>query len=144
LPVDSAPEAALKPARIDLIELLFSSTGRLSRTAFLGCAAFLLALATVWDRVGAGMLHWRWGWLFYTALLFPTACVLSKRLHDRGRAGWWAFLVVWALIEVWPRPQTPMGWVFVPILAFAFIELGLMPGLPGANRFGPNPAESRA
>jgi uncharacterized membrane protein YhaH (DUF805 family) len=104
----------------------------------------LLALATAYDRGLAGALHWRLGWVAYPALLFPTACILSKRLHDRGRAGWWAFLVVWALIEVWPRPRTAFSWLFLPILAMAFVELGLMPGRAGANRFGPNPAEAKA
>ena len=87
-----------------------------------------------------GALHWRLGWIVYPALLFPTACILSKRLHDRGRAGWWAFLIVWALVEVWPLPRTPVSWGFVVILALSFVELGLRPGQADANRFGPSPA----
>ena len=118
---------------------MLSSTGRLSRRAFLLAAAFLLLLAAGYEAGVVGVLHWRLGWIAYPALLFPTACILSKRLHDRGRAGWWAFVVVGALIAVWPSPQTPVGYVGAAILALGFVELGLRPGEPGPNRFGSNP-----
>ena len=100
----------------------------------------LLALAAGYAWGVAGVLHWRLGWIASPALLFPTACILSKRLHDRGRAGWWAFAIVWALVEAWPSPHTPMGYVAAAVLALGFIELGLRPGEAGANRFGPSPA----
>lgn len=99
----------------------------------------LLALAAAYEAGVVGALHLRLGWIVYPALLFPTACILSKRLHDRGRAGWWAFALVWALVEVWPLPHTPVGYLFAAILALGFIELGLMPGEAGPNRFGPSP-----
>ena len=105
-------------------------------------ATFLLVLAAAYEVGVAGALHLRLGWIVYPALLFPTACILSKRLHDRGRAGWWAFLIVWALVEVWPAPTTRLSYAFVAILVLGFVELGLMPGEPGANRFGANPAEA--
>jgi uncharacterized membrane protein YhaH (DUF805 family) len=75
--------------------------------------------------------------------LFPTACILSKRLHDLGRAGWWAFVPVWALVEAWPRPATPLGYAALALLAATFVYLGLTPGQPGRNRFGLNPSELR-
>ena len=31
---------------------------------------------------------------FIVALLWPTAAVLVKRLHDRNKAGWWALLLI--------------------------------------------------
>ena len=113
-----------------------SSTGRMSRTPFLLAGAVLLILAAAYEA-----LPLRVGWIVYPALLFPTACILSKRLHDRGRAGWWGFLIVWALVEAWPTPTTPLGWIAVAILVLSLADLGLMPGKPGFNRFGPNPAE---
>jgi uncharacterized membrane protein YhaH (DUF805 family) len=79
----------------------------------------------------------------YPLLLFPTACILSKRLHDRGRRGWWAFLVVWALVEAWPRPVSAFGYAALFVLAVTFLDLGLLPGQAGQNRFGPNPAQAR-
>ena len=121
---------------------MFSSTGRMSRAAFLACAAVLLSFAAAYEyglqpRLGRGP-----GWVVYPLMLFPAACILSKRLHDRGRAGWWGFLVVWALVEAWPRPTNLFGYAAVAVLAVTFVDLGLMAGQPGANRFGPNPLET--
>ena len=143
LPGDSLPEATLSPARTDLVELMLSSTGRLSRAAFLGAAAGLVVLAAAYEYGLHRGLGLEAGWIVYPLLLFPTACILSKRLHDRGRAGWWAFLVVWALIEAWPQPTNLFGYAALAVLAVTFLDLGLMPGESGANRFGPNPAAAR-
>jgi len=118
---------------------MLSSTGRLSRAAFLGAAAVLLALAAAYGYGLQPMYGLRLGWIVYPLLLFPTACILSKRLHDRGRAGWWGFLIVWALVEAWPRPVNLFGYVALLVLAATFIDLGLMPGEPETNRFGPGP-----
>jgi uncharacterized membrane protein YhaH (DUF805 family) len=125
------------------VELLLSSTGRLSRTAFLAAAAVLLALAAAYGYGLQPAYGLKLGWIVYPLLLFPAACILSKRLHDRGRAGWWAFLVVWALVEAWPRPGNMFGYVALLVLAATFVDLGLMPGQPERNRFGPNPAAAR-
>ena len=72
------------------------------------------------------------------------ACVLSKRLHDRGRSGWWAALILFALIAVWPTPHGIGALVFTLILGWAVIELGVMQSEAGANRFGPSPLASAA
>ncbi len=122
---------------------MLSSTGRMSRAAFLAAAVGLLAVAAAYEYGLHRALGLRIGWIAYPLLLFPTACILSKRLHDRGRAGWWAFLAVWALIEAWPVPSTLFGYVAVLVLTAFFLDLGLMPGEPGANRFGANPADLR-
>ena len=121
---------------------MLSSTGRLSRAAFLGGAAVLLAAAAAYEYGLHRGLGLRIGWIVYPLLLFPTACILSKRLHDRGRAGWWAFLVVWALVEAWPAPSNLFGYAALVVLAATFLDLGLMPGERGQNRFGPNPTEA--
>ena len=115
----------------------------MSRVPFLACGALLLALAAAYQYGLAPRLAPGPGWIVYPLLLFPTACILSKRLHDRGRAGWWAFVPVWALVEAWPRPGTPLAYVALVVLAVAFVDLGLMPGQPGVNRFGANPAQAR-
>ena len=122
---------------------MLSSTGRMARAPFLACGAVLLALAAGYEYGLARGLGWRAGWVVYPLLLFPGACILSKRLHDRGRAGWWGFLIVWALVEAWPMPAGPFGYVALFVLAAAFIDLGLMPSQPERNRFGPAPAADR-
>lgn len=60
----------------------------------------------------------------YLALLcLITYTVVAKRLHDRGRSGWWQLA---ALVPV-------AGW------AWLLLELYILPGSPGDNRYGPHP-----
>jgi len=56
-------------------------------------------------------------------LVLITYTVVAKRLHDRGRSGLWQLAVLVPVI----------GWLW---LAF---ELFILPGSPGANRYGPHP-----
>jgi uncharacterized membrane protein YhaH (DUF805 family) len=65
--------------------------------------------------------------------------VLSKRLHDRGRSGWWAMLILMAMIAVWPIPKSFTDFAFSLVIVWAVVELGVMGGEQGANRYGPNP-----
>ena len=120
-----------------MVELLLSSTGRIGRVPFTIAAAVLLALGEGFARLQPGLWHGVLGWPVYCALLFSGACLMSKRLHDRGRRGWWAFLPVFALIGAWPWPETAgqRAWALVLIL-FA-VDLCLLPGKAGYNRFGP-------
>ena len=53
-------------------------------------------------------------------LIWAGVAISIKRFHDRDKAGWWVFL---ALIPV-------VGAVWL------FVELGLLPGTPGTNRYG--------
>jgi len=99
----------------------------------------LIAVAAIYEAWVGATLHWLTGWLVYPALLYGGACVLSKRLHDRGRSGWWAALVLFALVAVWPAPHGVGAVIFTLILLWAAIELGVMQGEDGANRFGPSP-----
>ena len=122
----------------ELGELLFSAQGRLSRTPFLAAAMILLILALL-ERALPSVLHWITGWVVYPALFFCGACVLSKRLHDRGRSGWWAALTLLAVAAVWPTLHPVAAVVAAPVLVWTLVELGLLAGEQGANRFGPTP-----
>jgi uncharacterized membrane protein YhaH (DUF805 family) len=130
--------------RIGWTDLFLSASGRLARTPFLIGCAVLIALAAVYEAWAGATIHWLTGWFVYPALLFPGACVLSKRLHDRGRSGWWAALILFALIAVWPTPHGVGALVFTLILGWAVIELGVMQSEAGANRFGPSPLAGAA
>lgn len=125
----------------DLVSLFFSAVGRTPRAqAWIG-AAVLVGAATLYEAlVGEfGALHWLTGWFVYPALIFCGACVLSKRLHDRGRSGWWAALILFATAAVWPQPSHFFDFLFTLVLIWAVVELGVMPGEAGANRYGANP-----
>lgn len=126
--------------QIDWTQLFFSSSGRLARTPFLVAAAILIGALAVYDGAAGPVLHWFTGWFVYPVLVFCAACVLSKRLHDRGRSGWWAALILIAFSSAWPLPRGPFGYLGVLVLLWAAVELGVLSGEQGANRFGPNPA----
>ena len=130
--------------RIGWADLLFSASGRLARTPFLIGCAVLIAVAAIYEVWVPALLHWLTGWLVYPALLYMGACVLSKRLHDRGRSGWWAALILFALIAVWPSPHGVGALIFTLILGWGVIELGVMQSEAGANRFGPSPLAGAA
>ncbi|WP_296598996.1 DUF805 domain-containing protein [Phenylobacterium sp.] len=120
-------------------ELFFSAQGRAPRLPSLIAAAVLLTLAALYEAVAPSTVHWITGWGVYPALFFCGACVLSKRLHDRGRSGWWAALVLAAVVAVWPHPESFLDFPFFLVLVWAFVELAAMPGEQGANRYGLNP-----
>lgn len=128
--------------RSEWAELFLSSNGRLSRTPFLVAAGVLIGVAVLYEAIAGFTLHWLTGWLVYPALLFSGACVLSKRLHDRGRSGWWALLILMAVIAVWPQPEHVLDFMFCLVIAWAVVELGVMGGEQGANRYGPNPLKT--
>ncbi len=123
--------------RIDWAELFLSATGRLARTPFVIAAVAVIGLIALYEAVVHTTLHWLTGWFVYPAVVYAGACLLSKRLHDRGRSGWWAAPVIVALIAVWPRPEGFLDFLFGLIVVWAVVELGVMGGERGANRFGP-------
>lgn len=120
-------------------ELLFSAQGRAPRLPSLVVAAILLVSAALYEASVNSALHWWTGWFVYPALFYVGACVLSKRLHDRGRSGWWAAAVLVSIVAVWPHPAGFLDFVFFAVLVWAAVELAILPGEQGANRYGVNP-----
>lgn len=117
-------------------DLYLTASGRIGRRAFtLG----LLPLALVW----AGFIllvptapDWSTR-LLAAALLYLAACVTAQRLHDRGRAGWWAGPLLLAVVLAWTWRETPFGWAMGVLLLAALFDLALRPGRPDFNRYGP-------
>jgi uncharacterized membrane protein YhaH (DUF805 family) len=74
-------------------------------------------------------------WLF--------AATAIKRLHDRGRSGWWfaLFFVAPVLLAKLSRPDNalPYGALCLGFSLWCFIELFWLRGTKGPNRFGPDP-----
>ncbi len=123
----------------DWRDLFLASAGRTPRAPFLLATAVLIAVAALYETLAGRVAHWITGWIFYPVLVFCAASVLAKRLHDRGRSGWWAGLVLLGVLVVWPHPAGPVSLLFTVVLAWAAIDLGAMPGEPGPNRYGPSP-----
>ena len=125
--------------QIDWSDLFFSAAGRAPRMPSWIAALLLLTIAAVYEALANPTIHWLTGWFAYPALVYCGACVLSKRLHDRGRSGWWAALILAATVAIWPHPDSFFDFFFTLVLIWAAIELGAMPGEVGANRYGANP-----
>ena len=125
--------------RLDWTQLLFSSAERLPRAPFITVGAVLLGVYLLYATAAPHALRVITGWLVYPLLAFCGGAITAKRLHDRGRSGWWAALVLVAVAAVATPPQSYVDVLFWLVLVWSFIELCLMPGEQGANRFGPNP-----
>ena len=126
-------------APIDWRQLFTIPAGRTSRGPFWIAVATLFTLFALYEAVAGPDTKLLTFWFVYPLLLASGACVLSKRLHDRGRSGWWAALVLFAFAAEWARPFGFSGVAYILVLAWAAIELGVMQGEDGANRFGPSP-----
>lgn len=117
-------------------ELFFSAKGRARQLPFVIASAVLLAGLALYQAATTPALQWVTGWVAYPVLLGMGACVLSKRLHDRGRNGWWAAVILVAVFMVWPAPSGFFDFIAVVVLVWAFVDLALMPGERGDNRYG--------
>ena len=61
-------------------------------------------------------------------LLWPALAILAKRWHDVDKSAWWILIAL------------------VPVVGglIALVFNGFIAGTPGANRFGPAPADAAA
>ncbi|HEY7901788.1 MAG TPA: DUF805 domain-containing protein [Caulobacteraceae bacterium] len=129
---------------IDWRALFSSPVGRCSRGRFWFAASALFIVAILYEAAAGPTAKLLTFWFVYPLLIASAACVLSKRLHDRGRSGWWAALVLLGVALAWQTPNGGRLLLALPILVWAGVELVLMAGEQGANRFGPNPASAAA
>lgn len=129
---------------IDWRDLFASPVGRCSRARFWFAASALFILAILYEAVADPSVKLLTFWFVYPVLLASTACVVAKRLHDRGRSGWWAVLVILGIILIWRAPSTARLILALPIMIWSVVELALLSGEQGANRFGPSPVAAAA
>lgn len=138
---------------LDWFGLFLRLDGRIGRKAFwIGFSLVALALlgSDLMTR-GSGAAS-----LITLALLYPLIAVVVKRLHDRGRSGWWAGVAAAPLVvsivagllarlaflghEAIVRAATVSLWTGVAAVAvLVVIELGLRRGDPGYSVHGPPP-----
>ncbi|WEK58656.1 MAG: DUF805 domain-containing protein [Candidatus Brevundimonas phytovorans] len=120
-------------------DLFLTSSGRIGRIAFLVGAGAVLLLWAAFDLWAPLKAHDIVGWLVAAALLYCGACLLSQRLHDRGRSGWWSGLILLAFAMAWPRPAAPFDWIALGLLMMVCVDLVLLPGQKTFNRYGAPP-----
>jgi uncharacterized membrane protein YhaH (DUF805 family) len=140
---------------MDLKVLLFSFDGRINRARY--WLAFGLWLA-VW--CAAVVIAFLLGALFGSSLSFlvmglmvilglfgiiSSIAVGVKRLHDRGKSGWWLvlFYAVPGILTAAAPPTEIAGNLLLVLSAaieiWALVELGCLPGTAGPNQYGPDP-----
>ncbi|MDI6025517.1 DUF805 domain-containing protein [Corticibacterium sp. UT-5YL-CI-8] len=110
--------------------LLTSYQGRINRAKFWAGVGLLVAAGIVVNILDAALgLHigeYPFGILAIIATpfyIYLALAVYTKRWHDRDKSGWWSLI---GLVPV-------IGGVWL------IVELGILEGTRGANRFGPDP-----
>jgi uncharacterized membrane protein YhaH (DUF805 family) len=146
----------------ELFEFLFGAGGRISRAKywrsliiFVGAGLLVGVILLTAANIAAPLfvvallvvaLPWlMWGLAFHT-----------ERLHDRDKSAWWllVFYVVPGALghcakAAWLTGATGTGLHYVLTLAafglsiWGFVEIGLLGGNAGSNRYGSNPLSPR-
>jgi len=67
-----------------------------------------------------------------------------RRLHDRGKSGYWLLLYYLLPSMIWNNARMDtVGFVFVfvalGVQLWVIVDLGVLPGEAGSNAFGPSP-----
>ena len=122
---------------MDFKSLLFSFQGRIGRGPFwigvLILIGFAIVMSIIIAVLGGGMMMSPGAspniigivlYLAYMVIDIWMGLALGvKRCHDRGQSGWWMLITL------------------IPIVGFFWwlINLGILAGDEGDNRFGPNP-----
>jgi uncharacterized membrane protein YhaH (DUF805 family) len=134
-------------------------TGRISRGRFwvttvlsvlvlLAGAALFIALGIMMHSSANDPITYIAAFVFFILVVAITIKVGSagaRRLHDRGKSGWWIILYycvpAWALPQGtgWKGPGVIFSLAATAILIWAFIDLGFLHGDDGENAYGPIP-----
>lgn len=129
---------------------LFSFKGRIGRRDFwIWTVIWVLAMAALFYAVSFELLASQNAAFMLVCLLWPTACVIVKRLHDRNKSGSWSllFILAWMLLAGhWEILGGTWEWIvgrFVPVLIMVtmLIDLGAFIGTHGENKFGKDTLE---
>lgn len=148
---------------MDLNHLFTSFDGRINRRPFWMGILLLIAFAIV-VMIVLGSIVGRQSRVFAVivlllqlALLYPWLALSVKRLHDRGRPDYFAYIIIApgllngvtnalgitgdqlniSLLEYL------LGLIILIVGIWALIELGFLRGLVGPNAYGPDPLEVR-
>ena len=125
--------------QIGWTDLFWSAAGRLARTPFLLASAALILLAAIYEAAVGPTLHWLSGWFVYPALIWSRrlrplqASARPRPLGLVGGAG--AVRLRGRVVRPLRRQQRRVH----PGPDLGRVELGVMQGEDGANRFGPSP-----
>lgn len=128
-----------------LQQWLFSIKGRIGRRDFwIWMGVWILAMIVLFTLADSNWLSLQTAAFALVCLLWPTAAVTVKRLHDRGKSGLWALLMIlaWMLLAGnWVMLPSVWQWGvgrFIPtlIIVMMLIDLGAFVGTQGENKYG--------
>jgi len=129
----------------------FTFSGRASRSEFWYWWLFTMIVQFVFDLIGnlsgaSPILLGTTSTLVLgvsAALWIPSITVMSRRLHDIGRSGWWQLLALGTLVLGgglgWLGLSTIPAVIVVMAGAVVLFVWTVRRGTPGDNRFGPDP-----
>jgi uncharacterized membrane protein YhaH (DUF805 family) len=134
-----------------VISLLFSFRGRINRTKYwfvtgvvtLGIFLIVLSFALA-ELDGVGLAP---GFLLIVLLLISGLAAGVKRLHDRDKSGWWLLFygagsgIFQAIGDALGGQGFALAWYLLSTLLWIgmIIDLGILRGTPGPNRYGADP-----
>ena len=143
-----------------LVSLFFSFKGRINRARFwigtiplvIGWIAAMALFNWMFMRAELLVPVYGFGIAAGVMLLWGQLGVCNKRLHDRGKSGWW-LLIFWALpaaVSQAGEASTDFTLRLAAAVAigviwlWAVLELGCLRGTEGPNAYGPDPLPPRS
>lgn len=133
----------------------FSFAGRANRQAY-WVTTILVNVTTVvvvFAATGLGTLGFAVIALATLASLWLACAVGARRLHDRNRSAWWLLamysplflLPSLAMIASASSPEAERGLniLSLPFSLWTLVDLGILKGTSGPNRFGADPLQSQ-
>jgi uncharacterized membrane protein YhaH (DUF805 family) len=143
---------------LDFQYLFTSFDGRINRAKWWGGMVIILIINIVpgfvaFQLFGLSFFGRLLNFLIFLALLYPAYAVCAKRFQDRDKPGNMALYGLGPLLAVSllqalgltgdPAQPNALGWVCAlvtwGVLLWFLIDLGILKGTPGPNRFGGDP-----
>ena len=135
--------------------LFTSFDGRINRAKFWAAIGVFFVLGIVGViidsvlgshvTVGGGMQIGIVGAIISLASIYFALAVYAKRWHDRDKSGWLSavliavFVVAAILVMVAPGLATVIAIVELLVAIWFIVELGILQGTKGPNKYGPDP-----
>lgn len=153
---------------MDWTTLLFGFRGRINRAKYWLAALlyivvvigllifFVFALGDfgkdrIAEIVGTSLMFVAIGGIAFLVVVWSSFATAIKRLHDRGKSGWWV-LLFWVLPSAIGVAADSMAGAASLVLNAAsivfsiwgFVEVGCLRGTQGPNEYGPDPLGASA
>ena len=113
--------------------------------------AFFIALGDfdkdrIGEMIGTSLLFIAIGGIVFLILVWSSLATAIKRLHDRGKSGWWV-LLFWVLPSALGMAADSMDGTVsfglnaasIVLSIWGFVEVGCLRGTQGPNEYGPDP-----